>query len=104
MSIPTWTVKAGDKHRRITLALTDIVLTGATGVTFRMRNREGGALVVNAAGTLDTVAGTASYQFTGTQLDTPGAYDLEAAITFADGVETVPTAGFVQVLVAPKLS
>lgn len=98
----TWTAKKGDKHRQIALDLTDISTTGASAVRFRMRAREGGALVVDANGVIDS-ATRVSYQFTGTQLDTPGVYDLEAALTYVDGVETVPTAGYVTVIVQPTL-
>jgi hypothetical protein len=99
----TFTIKQGDYHRRIALDLTDITTTGAIGVTFRMRPRGGGGLVVDAAGVIDT-ATRVSYQFTGTQLDTPGIYDLEAALAYADGTETVPTASYVSVVVVARLS
>lgn len=98
-----WTCKAGDLHRRITLNLSGITTSGASGVTFRMRSEEGGALVVNAAGVL-TSSSQVSYTFTGTQLDTAGRYNLEASLTFADGTETVPTSGYVTVIVEPKLT
>lgn len=99
----TWVAKAGDKHRRITLDLVDLDATGATGVTFRMRPRNGGALVFTAPGTV-TPPTQVSYQFTGTQLDTPGEYLLEATLTFPDGEETAPTSGYVVVSIEPRLS
>ena len=77
--------------------------TGATGVTFRMRPRNGGALVFTAPGTV-TPPTQVSYQFTGTQLDTPGEYLLEATLTFPDGEETAPTSGYVVVSIEPRLS
>lgn len=98
----TFSIKQGDTHRRLQLELTDVTTTGATGVTFRMRSRQGGALKVNSPGTIDS-ASRVSYEFTAEQLDTPGVYDLEAALTFADGPETVPTSGYVTVNVEPKL-
>lgn len=98
----TWTCKAGDYHRQIALDLDEVSTSGASGVTFRMRPRGGGALVVNAAGVIVS-ATRVSYQFTGTQLDTPDVYLLEAALTYADGTETVPTVGYVTVVIEAKL-
>lgn len=98
-----WTCKAGDLHRRITLNLDGGSTTGATGVTFKMRPAAGGALVVDSAGVL-TGAKQVSYTFTGIQLDTAGTYNLEARLTFSDGSETVPTSGYVTVVIEPRLT
>lgn len=98
----TFTIKQGDTHRRLQLTLTDLTTVDATGVHFRMRPQGGGALKVDAPGTIDS-ATQVSYEFTAGQLDTPGVYYLEAALTFADGPETVPTSGYVTVVVEPKL-
>lgn len=98
-----WTCKQGDLHRRITLNLQGLATTGASGVTFRMRPEGGGALIVNAAGVI-TSASQVSYTFTGTQLDTAGRFNLEASLTFADGNETVPTSGYVTVIIEPRLT
>lgn len=98
------TTKQGDYHRRLLLTLSDLPLTGASAVTFRMRPRDGGALVVNRAGALDIPNNQVSLTFQSPELDTPGMYDLEATVTFADGQETAPTDGYVQVLVENRLS
>lgn len=96
-------IKQGDYHRRIRLDLTDMTTTDATGVLFRMRLRSGGPLVVDdGAGTIDSTT-RVSYQFQGTELDTPGLYDLEASVVFADGTETVPTVGYVTVRILDAL-
>jgi hypothetical protein len=101
----TWKTKQGDYHRRIQLSITDLDLTGATGVVFRMRSREGGALVVNdAAGTIDIPGKTVSYQFVTPQLANQGLFDLEATVTFGDGPETVPTEAHVLVIIGPRLA
>jgi hypothetical protein len=102
MTTNTWSCKAGDKHRQIGLDLTSITTTGALSVRFRMTNRATGALVVDADGVIAS-ASRVTYQFTGTQLDVVGYYDLEAALTYPDGPETVPTEGFVTVVIGPKL-
>lgn len=100
----TWNCKTGDYHRRISLDLSDLETTGASGVTFRMRLREGGPLIVNDAGTIDS-ATRVSYQFTGTQLDVAGYYLLEVTLAFpADGSETAPTSGQVSVIIEPRLA
>ena len=99
----TWTVKQGDYHRQLTLDLTGISTTGATGVTFRMRPRGGGALVVETAGTIES-ASQVSYQFVAPQLATAGVFQLEAMLTYDDGTETVPTESYVTVEVLARLS
>lgn len=93
-------IKQADYHRRLALDLTDIATTGATGVTFRLRSAAGA--VASGIGAIDS-ASRVSYQFTAPQLDVPGVYSLEAALTYPDGTETVPTVGYVTVVVEPKL-
>lgn len=99
----TWSCKTGDYHRRISLELSGLTTSGATGVTFRMRLRDGGPLVVNEAGVIES-ATRVGYQFTGTQLSTPGYYLLEASLTYADGQETAPTSGQVTVIIEARLA
>lgn len=99
----TWTCKTGDYRRRIALELTGMTTAGATGVTFRMRLRAGGPLVVNAAGVIESTT-RVGYQFTGTQLDAPGYYLLEASLTYVDGQETAPTVGQVAVIIEARLA
>lgn len=98
----THTTKQGDYHRRIALDLSDLTTTGASGVTFRMRPREGGT-VTSWAGTIDS-ASRVSATFPAGSLDTAGVYLLEAALAYGDGTETVPTSGYVTVVVEPKLA
>lgn len=98
-----WRCKTGDYHRQIALELSDMTTSGATGVTFRMRLASGGALVVNSAGTIES-SSKIRYQFTGTQLDTPGHYLLEATLTYPDGQETAPSSGQVDVIIESRLS
>ena len=99
----TFVIKSGDYHRQLALGLTDITTTGATGVTFRMRPQGGGALVVDRAGTIVS-ATRVRYQFQAPELATVGTYLLEAVLTYVDGTETVPTAGYVTVLVTKSLA
>jgi hypothetical protein len=97
----SFNIKQGDYHRRIALDLTDVATTGATGVTFRVRSPSG--VVTTSAGVIDSTT-RVSYQFTAPQLDVAGVFALEAALTYADGTETVPTVGYVTVVVEPKLA
>ena len=99
----TFHIKKGDYHRQLALDLSDITTTGATAVRFRMRPQAGGALVVDADGTIVS-ATRVSYQFVSTQLNTAGIYNLEVALTYNDGVETVPTNGYVTVIIGEILS
>lgn len=100
--MPTFFTKQSDYHRRIRLTLTDISTTSATSVRFRMRPHAGGSLVVDRNGTIDN-AGQVSLQFQSPELESTGLYDLEASLVYADGQETVPTSGFVQVQIMPRL-
>lgn len=98
----TFTIKQGDYHRRIQLDLSDLTTTGATGVTFRLQPRGGGTMT-SWAGVIDS-ASRVSATFPAGSLDTAGVYLLEAALTFGDGTETVPTSGYVTVVVEAKLA
>lgn len=98
----THTTKQGDYHRRLSLDLSDLATTGASGVTFRMRPRDGGT-ATTWAGVLDS-ASRVSCTFPAGSLDTAGVYLLEAALTFVDGTETVPTSGYVTVVVEASLA
>lgn len=99
----TFHIKQGDYHRRIALTLDGLDGTTATGVTFRMKNRTTGTLVFSRAGVKDS-ATQVSLQFQAPELDTAGLYALEAALTFPDGTETVPTVGYVDVVIEPRIS
>lgn len=98
----TFSIKTGDYHRRLSLDLTDLATTGASGVVFKMRPRDGGTVVTIAA-TIDS-ASRVSCQFVAPQLDVAGVYDLEAVLTFAYGTETAPTSGFTTVIVGARLA
>lgn len=98
----TFAIKQGDYHRQLALELSEITTTGASSVIVRMRPRDGGA-VVNPTGAIAS-ASRVNVTFTGTQLDAPGVFLLEAALQYVDGPETVPTSGYVVVVVEPKLA
>lgn len=94
--------KQGSYHRRCRLSLSSLDASTAIGVTFTMSRENGEQVFAAQPGNVDS-ASQVSYQFTGTQLDTPGVYKLEASLTFADGPEVVPTEGTVTVIIEPKL-
>jgi hypothetical protein len=98
----TFAIKQGDYHRRLALDLTDISTTGASSVAMTMRPRDGGA-AVTIAGVIDS-ATRVSCQFVAPQLATPGVYDLETTLTYADGTETAPTSGYTTVIVGARLA
>ncbi len=99
----TFNIKQGDYHRRLVLVLDGLDATSATGVTFRMKSLATGALVFSRAGTKDS-GSQVSFAFQSPELETAGRFALEAALTFADGPETVPTEGYVDVLIEPKIA
>lgn len=98
----TFVIKQGDYHRRLALDLSDLSTTGSTGITVRMQAVGGSGTVLNPTG-VATTASRVTVTFAAPQLDTPGAYNLEVAISYADGTETVPTQGYVTVLVTERL-
>lgn len=105
-----FSIKKGDRLPKLRMALTDssgaaLDLTNAS-VVFRMKSQAGGALKVNAAA--DVVApatgGIVEYAWGATDTDTAGAFDAEWVLAYAGGNRTVPTSGFVTVLVGAVLS
>lgn len=103
-------IKKDDLIPKLRIALTDsagaaVDLTGATAV-FRMRAR-GGALKItdqNAAVVAPATAGIVEYTWAGTDTDTVGVYDAEVMLTYVNGDQTIPSAGFITVIVAPNLA
>lgn len=88
-----------------TAAAAPIDLTLASSVKFAMRNQTALTTKVDAAGTIvSAVAGTVKYQWVGTDTDTPGTYDIEWQITWAAGKQTVPGAGFDQIVIADDIA
>lgn len=98
-----FTIKTGDIHRRLQLTLTSLTTTGATGVTFRGKQRDG-PLKFTRAGIIDN-ATQVSCAFQASDINTPGTFDVEATLTFAGPAEeTVPTEGYVTMVVLPRLA
>lgn len=105
----TFTIKKGDRLPKLRATLVDgnsavINLTGGS-VQFRMRARAGGALKVNAAATVvDAVNGVVEYAWQAIDVDTAGTFDAEFAVTLSGLVQTVPSSGYVLVIIEPLLS
>ena len=80
-------------------------LTGAS-VAFRMR-RQGSPSALNLAGgasIFDAAGGVVRFAWGVGDTSTPGLYDAEWVITYAGGSRTVPTSGFVLVVVESALA
>lgn len=100
----TFKIKKGDLVPAVTATLMQAVgsaaaaaidLTTASSVKFAMRNRNGGAIKVDAAATVvSAAAGTVKYQWAGTDTDTAGIFDGEWQITWPAGKQTVPGGGY----------
>lgn len=87
-----------------TATATPIDLTTASSVKFAMRDRAG-VIKVDAAGTIvSAAAGTVKYQWTGTDTDTAGNYDMEWQITWPAGKQTVPGAGYDTVCIGDDIA
>jgi hypothetical protein len=95
-------IKRGDTSPAIRYALepATVVLTGAT-VRFQMRARNG-AVLMDVAALVVTATGTPTVEYSWQAGDTatPGLYEAEFRVTYADGkIETFPNEGFIPVRV-----
>lgn len=93
---------------RMTLKDSDGValdLTSVSAVTFRMRGRGAAAPKVSAAGAVvaPATSGVVEYAWQAADVDTVGVYDAEWALTYPGGGQTVPTAGYVTVIIEQSL-
>jgi hypothetical protein len=96
-------IKQGDTHRRLQLTLSSLTTTGASGVSFRGKQRDG-ALKFTRAGVIDN-SSQVSCQFQASDINTPGTFDVEATLTYPGSEEeTVPTEGYVTMVVLPRLA
>lgn len=97
--IKKFSVKQGDTAPLLIVGLehdsdTAIDLTGAT-VEFHMRNRDTGVVKVDAAANVESVEDVeVRYDWAVGDTDTPGWYEFEFEVTYADGrQETFPNTG-----------
>ena len=104
-------LKEGDLVPSITATLEDsdgtpIDITGAD-VTFVMRAIRGDAPIIEAVATnLQAGAGTTGqvrYDWQVGDTDTPGGYDAEWRVEFAEGFGTIPSNRYIAVEILPKL-
>lgn len=104
-----FSIKRNDRLPKIRMTLTDsngaaLNLTGAA-VLFRMKARGGTSTKISAAGTIvDAAGGIVEYPWAAGDTDTAGIYDAEWRLTYADGVQTVPTSGYVAIVVEQTLA
>jgi len=108
--VTTLNLKQNDRLPKLRATLTDgsgnpIDLTGSS-VVFRMKNFDGtGSLKVNGAATVITpAAGIVEYAWAAGDTDTAGTWIGEFAVTLAGLVQTVPSSGYVVVVIQPVLS
>lgn len=76
---------------------TPVDLTTATGVEFRMGITPGSPKVDAAAIVVTASEGRVKYEWVSGDVDTVGIYNGEWVVTFDDGVQVVPSSGFVEV-------
>jgi hypothetical protein len=105
-------IKQGDRLPKLRQVLTDganapLDLTGVTGVAFRLRPQNGGALVTltgSAAVVAPATSGIVEYSWGPGDTATRGDFFGEWVLTYAGPVtRTVPAPGYVTVEVAPVL-
>lgn len=83
---------------------TAVDLTNATGVVFRMGITPGSPKVSAAAVVVTASEGRVKYEWVSGDVDTAGTYNGEWVVTFADGVQVVPSSGFVEVEIEQNAS
>jgi hypothetical protein len=98
--VADFTIKAHDERPSIQATLftggVAVDLTSATGVDFIMALASGGAPKVNAAAVVaDAINGVVRYDWISADTDTPGDYEAEWQVTWADSdTQTFPTASY----------
>lgn len=111
-----FTIKTGDRLPKLRMALSadgaPIDLTTVTGVTLRLRDQRGGALLALAGTTaiITPAAGVVEYSWATGDTATPGEYFGEWVLTYAPGVtRTLPASSetgepnFFTVTIGPTL-
>lgn len=103
-------IKKGDTlpHLRMALAVDGVPLdlTDCT-VNFKMRPADGGTLLVSEDATIIGLPtdGVVEYAWIdGIDTVTPGRYDAEWTVFTPDGTVTVPSSGFVRVVVTERIA
>ena len=109
--IRKFTIKRGDTRPVLSVTATDsgggaVDLTGAT-IRFIMRRWGDSSALPKVDASVNNTApttGLMEYAWQAADTDTAGAYEGEFQVTFAGGeTMTVPTDGFIQIVVAPDL-
>jgi len=100
-------IRKGDTLPALRMALTAngaaFDLTGCS-VVFQLRASGGTSLTVDAAATVVSAGdGIVQYAWQAGETSAPGRYDGQWVVTTPVGVQTVPTAGFVRVVIAEGL-
>jgi hypothetical protein len=100
-------LKKGDRLPKLRMVLADsagvaLNLSLAT-VTFRMRLRGSATLatLTGAASVVDALTGVVEFAWGAGDSAAPGVFDAEWILTYAGGTQTVPTAGYVTVVIEP---
>lgn len=115
-----FTIKTGSDNDLLFYQFDPLIdLTGVTSVKFSMKKQQGTAIKINAAtaqvanGTytidgvstvLTPVNGVVFYPWTLADLDTPGIYDAEFKVTFANGKNSVnPSYGRKKIIISDAI-
>lgn len=92
-------IKRGDTSPAIRFALKPVTNDiGGSLVQFQMRSRSGVVIVDQPALIVSDIPPVVQYNWTAPDTETPGVFDAEFRVTYADGaIETFPNIGFISV-------
>lgn len=105
MALLEHTIKKGDTRPTVKATLSSGSLASAT-VKFIMKNRDTGAVVINASATItDAPNGKVQYSWSAGQTATAGTFLAEFQVTFSGGlVETYPNSDYIIVNIVEDIA
>lgn len=101
-------LKRGDTSPALRYRLDPAVNLAGASVVFNMRQRDGGAKIIDrvtASITGDPSDGVVGYLWSAADTENPGRFEAEFEVTYADGaVETFPNDSFIAINIAGDIS
>lgn len=101
-------IKQGDTLPTLDVTLVQanrkpLSLVGATGVTFRMRNSAGEAVIESPATIVDASKGKVCYRWGSTDTAEAGRYEAEFQVDFDGETQTIPNTDYIDISIVAVL-